>query len=429
MSAAPIRYPRGRVTGTQELCLQQNKEFLLGEIVCQDIVINLRSKFILNASDNDFILGVDGNRFPLRDQNSRLIDTITMRSSKGFEAFLQALIETGHEEAYRRMTETLETLPAGVENVHIRRANSTSASASITDENEEVFSHQPTYRSLSSQSCHHDDVTRRLVERVQEAGEMVRQITKHLSFGSDQENPSREDSEEDYQEQLSSLCGRVDRIEIRLDGIEGQIGLKGITEEQQNEVDRLKKELESAQAEIRRLLETSQSQESEINAQKEINRQRSEQLEMAKKKIEELLDHIKQLVKENADIKKELQTVQQKTSQAESKLAALETKLEGQQEDLAQAKKQSELARKQAELAKMHAELVKKESDAKLTFVLQEMEKLKSDVQQIVPTQMETSTVRDESPQPQRRQHYHTRARTMQFPGLPGGRASSFQKK
>lgn len=412
MAAIPIRYPRGRVTRIQELCLQQNKVFLLHEMECQDIVINLRSKFILNGDDNDFILGADGNRLPQRDQNSRLVDTITMRSPRGFEAFLQALKETGHDEAYRRLDQTLEGLPAGVETQHTRNNGSTADTSVRSDESDEVFGDAAgpsTSRSLSSESGCLDDVGRRLVERVQEAGEMIRQITMNLPLDSDNENPSREGSEQDFQDQLGSLCDRVDTVEIRLDGIEGVVNLKEITDEQQSEVVRLKEELVSAQAEIRRLLETVQSQENEINAQKEMNRQRSEQLESAEKRIVELLDHIQRLEKTNDDLKKALRAVQQKATQADSKIAAL-------QKDLEQTKKQGEQA--------------KKDNDAKFNLVFEKMMKLERDTQQ--KQQTDVPTVQRASPQPQRNtpdnRYYAPRGNTMLFKGLPN-RGSSFPHK
>ena len=414
MAAIPIRYPRGRVTRKQELCLQQNKVFLLHEMECQDIVINLRSKFILNGDDNDFILGADGNRLPQGDQNSRLVDTITMRSPRGFEAFLQALKETGHDEAYRRLDQTLEGLPAGVETQHTRNNGSTADTSVRSDERDEVFGDAAgpsTSRSLSSESGCLDDVGRRLVERVQEAGEMIRQITMNLPLDSDNENPSREleGSEQDFQDQLGSLCDRVDTVEIRLDGIEGVVNLKEITDEQQSEVVRLKEELVSAQAEIRRLLETVQNQENEINAQKEMNRQRSEQLESAEKRIVELLDHIQRLEKTNDDLKKALRAVQQKATQADSKIAAL-------QKDLEQTKKQGEQA--------------KKDNDAKFNLVFEKMMKLERDTQQ--KQQTDVPTVQRASPQPQRNtpdnRYYSPRGNTMVFKGLPN-RSSSFSHK
>ena len=412
MAAIPIRYPRGRVTRKQELCLQQNKVFLLHEMECQDIVINLRSKFILNGVDNDFILGVDGNRLPQRDQNSRLVDTITMRSPRGFEAFLQALKETGHDEAYRKLDQTLKGLPAGVETQHTRSNSATADTAVLRDESDEVFGDAAgpsTSRSLSSESGCFDDVGRRLVERVQEAGEMIRQITMNLPPDSDNENPNREGSEQDFQDQLGSLCDRVDTVEIRLDGIEGLVNLKEITDEQQSEVVRLKEELVLAQAEICRLLETVQSQENEINAQKEMNRQRSEQLESAEKRIVELLDHIQRLEKTNDDLKKALRAVQQKATQADSKIAAL-------QKDLEQTKKQGEQA--------------KKDNDAKFNLVFEKMMKLERDAQQ--KQQKDVPTVQHASPQPQRNtpdnRHYTPRGNTMLFKGLPN-RGSSFSHK
>ena len=271
MAMARITYPRGRVTPNQELCLQQNKEFLLQEMVCQDMVINLRKKYILNANDNDYIVGVSGHRLPQSEQNSRLVDTITMRTPKGFEAFLQALKETGHEEAYNKLKKTLDGVSDGAEPVHTRSKNSSVSEVTIADEKE------------------------------QEAGQRVQQTTKGVSSGS--ESLSTKGSELDLYDQLASLSTRVHDIENRMDGLQGQAGQK-LTDEQQSEVVLLKEELESAQADMQGLKDARQSRVSKLSAEEKVDKQASERLENAEKTFKELsnrLNKSKAVLKEITD--------------------------------------------------------------------------------------------------------------------------------
>ena len=384
-------------------------------MVCQDMVINLRKKYILNANDNDYIVGVSGHRLPQSEQNSRLVDTITMRTPKGFEAFLQALKETGHEEAYNKLKKTLDGLSDGAEPVHTRRKNSSVSEVTIADEKELVFPHPSTSRSLSSESGYQGDVTHRLLERVQEAGQRGQQITDRQSFGSDYDNSSREGSEQDFQDKLGSLSGRVDHIEHRLDGLEGQAGQKKITDEQQSEVARLKEELESARAEIQTLTKALQSQDSEIKEEKEVNRLRSEQLHEAKKKVEELLDQIKRLEEVNVGLKKGLQALERQGEKDRLEIANMKTELKSQKKNIEQTN------------------LAQKEGDTKMTLLCQQMEKLQSEMKRGQSTQQNTPAAKGSKPQPQDKKKenrpQYSPANTLQFPGRRLGRDYSTQKK
>ena len=340
------------------------------EMVCQDIVANLRSNFILNANDNDFIVGVEGQKHPQKDQNSRLVDTITMRTSKGFEAFLQALKETGHETAYNKLKEILDTLPDDDETVCTRSKNSTAS-----------------------------------------------EVSKKLPLGSDDGKSSGEGSGQDFQDQLGNLSERVAKLENCMDG---QAGQKEITDEQQSEVARLKAELESALAEIQTLTKALQSQDSEIKEEKKVNRLRSEQLQKAEKKITELLKTLKRIEEANADLNKGLQAVQKQGAEDRSKIANLESNLVSQKKDLdkqiasqqkdfdtklasQQEDFKTKIASQQEDLeqSKKQAELNQKESSTQLNLLSQQMEKLMSEIKQANSTPQGTLTVQGLTEQPE----------------------------
>ena len=69
-----------------------------------EVVNALYSEFILSESDKEAILAK-----PTREQqNSELIGVIMNRTSRGFDAFLRALADTGHDKAFHTVSETLD---------------------------------------------------------------------------------------------------------------------------------------------------------------------------------------------------------------------------------------------------------------------------------------------------------------------------------
>ena len=76
----------------------------MDELDGQEVVVRLRSLFVLSSNDQDYILGGSTRR----EQNGRLVDTIAMRSPKGFEAFLQTLQDTGHDAAHRKLVNAVQ---------------------------------------------------------------------------------------------------------------------------------------------------------------------------------------------------------------------------------------------------------------------------------------------------------------------------------
>jgi hypothetical protein len=98
------KFPRGRVTSEQDQCLRL--DFLKDELVVCEMVDTLYSRGVLDDHDRQSILGAEGST--QREQNVRLLNTIHMRTPKGFEHFVQALQDTGHHKAYTTIMDTLK---------------------------------------------------------------------------------------------------------------------------------------------------------------------------------------------------------------------------------------------------------------------------------------------------------------------------------
>ncbi|PVD30306.1 hypothetical protein C0Q70_09570 [Pomacea canaliculata] len=101
------RFPRGRLSQKLRDCLQQNTAFLEENLDAPHIVTKLYSTMILDDEDRDAILGPEGTSSTRQQQNRRLLSKLTMRADDGFRAFLQALKDTGHEAASRKIQEWL----------------------------------------------------------------------------------------------------------------------------------------------------------------------------------------------------------------------------------------------------------------------------------------------------------------------------------
>ena len=99
MDHRSTRYPRGKVTEAQDRCLQVLKPFLMTELESRELVPRLRSKFILDDNDEQYIFSGETRK----EQNGRLVDTVTKRTSRGFQEFKQALYDTGHDHAYNKL--------------------------------------------------------------------------------------------------------------------------------------------------------------------------------------------------------------------------------------------------------------------------------------------------------------------------------------
>ncbi|KAK7494654.1 hypothetical protein BaRGS_00014052 [Batillaria attramentaria] len=276
MHRPSIRYPRGKVTAEQELCLQLHKEFLTEEMDSVDVVQRLRSQFILSSNDEEYILGTAGTlvRNTRREQNGRLVDTITMRGPRGFDAFLQALADTGHDAAYRKLCQTMNYPMDDRQWIQYRDSEGYARSES------------PASPGRRLNESGYDDEVSYLLDRVDELSGSVEGIKKHL-------------------EVLSIRITKVDSG-------------------RQAEIDRLKRELDKARAELERL----RGENDELSA---LVSEKSEQLDEAKEKIALMEKRIVEMESENDSLQrrfkdqtKRVENLQTRTKQAYSKLNDLE---------------------------------------------------------------------------------------------------------
>ncbi|KAK7483486.1 hypothetical protein BaRGS_00025285 [Batillaria attramentaria] len=100
---ASRRPQRGGVTKLQELCLQELKPFLVKTIEGGAVVNFLYDKGVLDLNDKNALFSTTDTT----DLNRHLVDKITMRTPAGFEAFVEALAQTGHGHAAKTIRQKM----------------------------------------------------------------------------------------------------------------------------------------------------------------------------------------------------------------------------------------------------------------------------------------------------------------------------------
>ncbi|KAK7480630.1 hypothetical protein BaRGS_00028102 [Batillaria attramentaria] len=138
--AGRSRIPRGQVDKHQKAVLEKERNFLLEELDCKHVVDSLREKGFLDADDHEYILGRWGNRHSANEQNALLLDVIGKRTPAGFMAFMSALRDTGHEQAFKQVKQTLEVIKNGSEAQHQNQTLPPSEETRLLSESVFVYS-------------------------------------------------------------------------------------------------------------------------------------------------------------------------------------------------------------------------------------------------------------------------------------------------
>ncbi|XP_025095299.1 uncharacterized protein LOC112564588 [Pomacea canaliculata] len=103
------KFPRGRLSQRLLDCLQHNSLFLQENLDALLIVDVLYANMVLDDNERENILGLESYRNIRQEQIRRLMSKVKMRTDRGFEAFVQALHDTGHEAAFRRIQDWLSS--------------------------------------------------------------------------------------------------------------------------------------------------------------------------------------------------------------------------------------------------------------------------------------------------------------------------------
>lgn len=266
------RFPRGRLSQRLLDCLQNNSVFLQENLHADSLVNELYSNMILDDNDRDYILGLEGCRNPRQEQSRRLVDKLTMRTDRGFEAFLKALHDTGHEGAFRRIQEWLSSNMSGSSDIRVSTQEDTSAES---------------------------------------------------------EHPETTLTDSAKQEALSQLQGRIGHVENRLDILSTRVTKLDPTSSQQqqrDEADELRRKLEEAKEEIENLKQLLDDKSQELEkALKEVSKADQHIIKLREEQ-QELKDKLRIEKRKRTDLEKLIKSNEKKITEQDNKINTLDIK-------------------------------------------------------------------------------------------------------
>lgn len=260
------RFPRGRLSQRLLDCLQNNSVFLQENLDPVSIVNELYANMILDENERENILGLESCRNSRQEQSRRLMSKLTMRTDRGFEAFVQALRDTRHEGAFRRIQEWLSSNMSSSSDTRVATQKDTSAES---------------------------------------------------------EHPESTLTDSAKQEALSQLQGRIGHVENRLDILSTRMTRLDPTSSQQqqkDEADELRRKLEEARQEIENLKHLLDYKSQDLEKAFEEVTKLEEHITKLKEEQKELEDKLRMEKKLRKDLEKQIKNHEKKMKEQDDKI-------------------------------------------------------------------------------------------------------------